>query len=133
MNRLRNVFVVVAGLFVAGVALGGQAETNRGFRVAVELADGSRIIGTPALVSLPVQTTYAKMDIPLGEIVLAKVENDHEHIVLDLVNGDKLKGVLTLAPIKLETVFGDISIGIELIKSLRVYRADTPLSETRKP
>lgn len=105
---------------LTGTAWSGQDRPDRQVRLELNLADGSRLVGTPEIESLSVQTSYAKMDIPLQQILAIKMEDNHETAAFDLKNGDKLKGVLTLGPIKLETVFGKVSIGIEHIKDLRV-------------
>lgn len=102
---------------LTGTAWSGQDRPDRQVRLELNLADGSRLVGTPEIESLPVQTSYAKMDIPLQQILAIKMEDNHETAAFDLKNGDKLKGVLTLGPIKLETVFGKVSIGIEHIKT----------------
>jgi hypothetical protein len=89
-------------------------------RLALDLVDGSRIIGVPSITSVSVQTSYAKMDIPLEKIVSIEIKDDHETASFELQNGDKLKGVLSLAPLELETLFGKVSVGVEHIVSLEV-------------
>jgi hypothetical protein len=86
----------------------------------VNLVDGSRIIGTPVIATVPVQTSYAKMDVPLTQIQSLKIGDDHETVTLNLRNGDKLTGVISLKPIELKTVFGNVAVSIEHIKQLRV-------------
>ncbi|MFC1461199.1 NPCBM/NEW2 domain-containing protein [Verrucomicrobiota bacterium] len=90
-------------------------------RLAIDLVDGSRVIGVPRIKSIPVQSSYAKMDIPLKQIVSIKFHDDHETASIDLQNGDKLKGVLEdLQPLALETIFGKVSIGIEHVQGFRI-------------
>ena len=89
-------------------------------RLAIDLVDGSRIIGVPKIKSIPVQTSYAKMDIPLEQITSIHIRDDHEMASIDLLNGDKLKGVLDLKPLELETIFGEVSIGIEHVQGFRI-------------
>ena len=59
-------------------AWAGEDNTNHLLRLELSLADGSRIIGTPAIKSIPVQTSYAKMDVPLKHILTIKIGEDHE-------------------------------------------------------
>jgi hypothetical protein len=101
-------------------AAGEETQTNVTLRLAIDLVDGSRLIGTPAIATVPVQTSYAKMDVPLTQIQSLKIGDDHETVTLDLRNGDKLTGVISLAPIKLITVFGTVAVGIEHIKQLDI-------------
>ncbi len=91
-------------------------------RLEVDLVDGSRLIGVPAIATVPVQTSYAKMDVPLAQIQSLKIGDDHETATLDLRNGDKLSGVLRLSVIELTALFGKTAIGLEHVKRLLVYR-----------
>jgi len=89
-------------------------------RLEVDLVDGSRVIGTPGITTVPVQTPYAKMDVPLAQIQSLKIGDDHETVTLNLINGDTLTGVISLKPIELKTVFGTVAVGIEHIQRFRV-------------
>jgi hypothetical protein len=100
-------------------------------RLALDLADGSHIIGVPSITSIPVQTSYAKMDIPLEKIVSIEIKDDHETASIELQNGDKLKGVVDLSAIELKTIFGKHSIGVEHITNIQVSR-ERQLSATIK-
>lgn len=84
------------------------------------LVDGSRIIGVPKIDSVPLETSYAKISIPLSKIQSIKMNEDHETASLDLRDGDKLKGVVSLDPIKLETVFGSVKIDIKHIQKMEI-------------
>jgi len=97
-------------------------------RLEIDLVDGSRIIGVPSLESVSVQTSYAKMDIQLKQILTIEIEDDHEKAAIDLRNGDKLKGVISLEPIKLETVFGKVKIGVGNIRKINVMLSGAALS-----
>lgn len=89
-------------------------------RLELDLADGSHIIGLPALVTVPVETPYAKMSIPLKQIASMSIGEDHETVTFDLQNGDKLKGVINLEPIRLDTIYGRASVGVEHIRQIVV-------------
>ena len=116
-------------LFGAAICLlsAQAAETNLAAResatlqLSMDLSDGSRVIGTPAIDSVPLETSYAKMNVPLKQILTLQIGEDHETVNLELRNGDKLKGVITLAPIKLTTIFGQVSINLALAKNISVY------------
>ncbi|MCG3147155.1 MAG: hypothetical protein PCFJNLEI_00592 [Verrucomicrobiae bacterium] len=101
----------------------GGADTEQiehPLRLELDLIDGSRLIGIPSLEAVSVQTSYAKMAVPLSRLLTIKMGADHETATLDLRNGDQLKGVISLGPIKLETVFGQVAVGVALIRELRV-------------
>ena len=122
MNKLKYVLPVCGVLCVASSAWGGNAEADQALRLVLELTDGSRVVGIPAISSIPVQTSYAKMNIPLQEILNVRIEADHERVSVEFKNGDKLTGVLNLGPIQLETVSGKASVRVEHIRALRVVR-----------
>lgn len=124
---LCRLFAVVVA--TVGMAWAGEEKSSPQLRIEVNLADGSRVIGTPTIESVPVQTVYAKMSIPLKQMVTIKMDNNHETAAIDLQNGDKLKGVVTFEPINLETVFGKVSVGVEHIKEIRVMLGGGPLAE----
>jgi hypothetical protein len=131
---------------ICGVVLGSAisilsaqaAETNLAMqevttlRLSVDLVDGSRLIGIPGITNVPVQTSYAKMDVPLTQIRSLKIGDDHETVTLILLNGDKLTGVISLKPIDLKTVFGTVSVGIEHIKEIGVVLSGGALPESLK-
>ena len=129
MKRFALYIAVFTATALAGTVWAGQDRTERQIRLELDLADGSHVVGTPEIESLPVQTSYAKMDIPLHQILAIKMGDDHETAAFDLRNGDKLKGVLTLSPVKLETVFGKVSIGIEHIKEINVILSGAAMPE----
>lgn len=124
---LCRLFAVVVA--TVGMAWAGEEKSGPQLRLEVNLADGSRVIGTPTIESVPVQTVYAKMSIPLKQMVRITMDNNHETAAIDLQNGDKLKGVVTFEPINLETVFGKVSVGVEHIKEIRVMLGGGPLAE----
>jgi len=115
-------------MVLAGVAAAEQDKEDPQLRLELNLIDGSRVIGTPSIESVPLQTSYAKIRVPLKQIQTIKMGDDHETAALDLQNGDKLKGVVSLAPLKLETVFGNVAIGVEQIRELRVVLPGRALS-----
>ena len=113
--------VILFAMALVGTAWAGEdKEVQSPLRLELDLADGTHIIGIASIESIPVQTSYAKLDIALKQILTIKIDADHENASIDLRNGDKLKGVISLEPIKLETIFGRISVGIEHIKMVRV-------------
>lgn len=95
-------------------------QVEKPLRLELELTDGSRIIGTPTIKSVPIQTSYAKMEIPLKQIQTIKMGNDHEMVTVGLRNGDIVTGVITCGPVELATVFGKAVIGIAHIRKFDV-------------
>jgi hypothetical protein len=67
------------------------------------------------------------MDIALGLILAVRMREDHETASVDLRSHDKLKGAIKLESIALDTVFGNVAIGIEHITNFRFTLADGTL------
>jgi hypothetical protein len=88
--------------------------------LAIDLVDGSHIIGVPSIKTVSVQTQYATIDIPFKQILSMKIGDDHETVSFELQNGDKLTGVLNLEPMQLETIFGHVSVDVQHVRSIRV-------------
>ena len=60
------------------------------------------------------------MDVPLVQISTLKMNEDHETALLELQNGDRIKGAIDLAPLQLETLFGNVTVGVQHVRHLRV-------------
>jgi len=111
--------MVVAAMLTVDTSMAGLDKQESQLRLELDLDDGSHIIGIPSIESIPVQTSYAKMDIALKQILIIKIA-DHETTSINLLNGDKLNGTIKTEPIRLETVFGKVSVAFEHIRELRV-------------
>lgn len=120
MKRFSSWIVVLAVASLAGPARAAANTIEPQVRLELDLVDGSHISGMPNIKSVPVQTSYAKPDLSLRQILTIRFDENHETVSVTMRNGDKLKGVATLGPIELETVSGKVSVGIEQIRWLRV-------------
>lgn len=114
--------MVVLALLMGTITQAAQPETNQTLRLAIDLVDGSFIIGIPAIKSVPIQTAYAKMDIPLKQIRIIRIGDDHEAASFELLNGDKLKGIMDLKSIELETILGNVHLSPEYVTKAEVHR-----------
>jgi hypothetical protein len=120
MKRFTICVMILAAMTLVGKAETAKEQDEEQLKLTLTLADGSRLIGTPDIKSVPIQTLYARIDITLAQIRAIEMAEDHETASVDLINGDKLTGVIDLAAIELETLFGNTSVGIEHIESFRV-------------
>ena len=132
MNGIKQCMLLGWALFSTGLAEPEKIQPIS-VRLALDLVDGSHILGTPGIETVPVQTSYAKMDVPLQFIQTLKLGDDHQAVAIDLQNGDKLKGVIKLEPITLDTVFGKVSVAVEHIRVLRVILSGGALSAGEGP
>ncbi len=121
--------VVLLAMALTSTASDGQNKEEQLLKLYVELVDGSRVIGIPDIESVPLQTSYARMEISLQHILAIKIAADHEIASIDLRNGDHLKGAVHLEPIELEAIFGKVSVGIEHVSELRVVLAGETLPD----
>lgn len=121
--------MVLMTMTMAGAAWAGEDKPEPQVRLELDLVDASYISGVPGIESVPVQTPYAKMDIPLKQILTLTIGEDHETAAVEMRNGDKLKGVVNIEPIKLETAFGKVTIGVEHIRKLDVVLSGGAPSE----
>jgi parvulin-like peptidyl-prolyl isomerase len=90
-------------------------------RLVAELADGSKLIGTPLTSSVPVHTSYASMDIPFSNLTEIVMGAEDKKAVLTLKNGDTLDVTIDVDALPLSTLNGDLSIHLKQI--LRVTQA----------
>jgi len=68
------------------------------------------------------------MDIPLKKVLSIGVGDGRETAVVELQNGDRLKGAISLDPIELVTVFGAVKVGIEHVRQIQVGLSGGDLS-----
>jgi hypothetical protein len=113
----KYLFVLLSLLLIPAF---GLVRAEAPLRVEVDLADGSHLLGTPGITSVLLQTPYARLNLPLAQLGCLQLGADRETVACSLQNGDKLSGVLTLAPFKLQTLFGPVTIGLEQLHALRV-------------
>ena len=127
----RTTWAVVITAILLGVMTVMARETNNSeVKLAVDLSDGSHVVGLPGLKAISFQTSYAKLDIPLAEVSAVTVAPDHETASVVMQNGDILKGILTTGSIDLECAFGKIAISAHHIKKIQVVRIGKGLSES---
>ena len=131
-TALLTIFGALAATTLPATAAGAEpASTNRPPGIVLELVDGSRLVGTPEITSLSVQTSYAKVDIPVQRVARVEFREDRESVNILLRNGDTMTGVLALPQVPLATLFGKASVKVELIRVIH-FRHGGELSEAVK-
>lgn len=113
---------VAFGLALQAAELTPQVEP---LRVTLTLSDGSKLIGQPALATLPLQTEYSRMEIPFAKISTLKFAAGATNVTAVLVNGDKLSAVPGIAELRLTTLFGKVAIPLTLVTGLAVSAGGT--------
>jgi len=89
-------------------------------QLVVDLTDGSRIVGTPAIDRLKVTTQYADLEIQLSQVCEVEFSGTNHAAGLNIQNGDLLTGQLSATEIAMKTVFGQVVIPMAQVKSFRV-------------
>jgi hypothetical protein len=82
-------------------------------RLAVDLVDGSRVIGVPQNDAVRVRTDFAELSIPLIKIDSVTWKPDRENVAVRFHNEDVLTGGVVPEPLALQTLFGKATIGME--------------------
>jgi hypothetical protein len=121
MNRIKNWQLLAMVLLLGGTAWAEEAAAKVvPLRLAVDLTDGSHVIGVPGVKVLPLDTPYANMKIEWEKIHSVKIESDHKSVAVELQNGDRIKGTLAMKQLELEAAFGKISIVLDHIIKIGV-------------
>ncbi|MFC1462466.1 peptidylprolyl isomerase [Verrucomicrobiota bacterium] len=97
-------------------AVFGAEQTNSTILLAVDLVEGSRLVGTLLISSIPVHTSYASIQIPFHEIGGLRFGPKHETATVTLKNGDVLSVTFDVDALPLRTLFGDVTVGFQHIK-----------------
>lgn len=97
------------------------AETSKPVAyLTVDLADGSRVVGTTTMKSLPVRTDFGNVEVQLDKVQRVGFKQKQEEVVLDLRNGDKLTGFLRAGSWEIATLFGNVKVPLEKVREARV-------------
>jgi hypothetical protein len=126
MNILKQCMVMLAVLTLVSTGWAELETSEPELHLSLDLVDGSRIIGVPSIKSVPIQASYAKMTIALDQILRITMTDDHERASFELRNGDRLKGVVDIAPLEIETVFGVVRIPIHTVDKVHVLSYKDP-------
>jgi hypothetical protein len=110
------VILVVSG--IAGACWGGGDQGDLKQRLALDLSDGSHVVGLSAVATITVRTSVGAMSLPLTQIASMTFGDDSESVVVAMDNGDRVSGVHSLSAMRLTASFGDIAIPVKLIRKL---------------
>ena len=131
---MKQWIMVVLVVVASRVSLAAEKETGKPpLQLVVCLADGSRLIGTTTLASLPVQSeTLGKFQVPLAKIRSINFGKDNESITVLLANNDKIQANLGKATLTLRAIFGEVAMPVEKIATISV-RTGSPSLEAFDP
>ncbi len=115
MIPLKRLFSAVLIAAFAAVCDGRETQQETPIRIAITLQDSSRILGEPSQDTLPFNTAYAEIKLPLSSLDTVEFPTNREFATIRLRNGDKLQGVFNFKTIDLKTLFGKVSLEIQSI------------------
>src|ERR1035437_2743145 len=131
-RRILILLALSASLAATATAWGHETAKKAEVQVVVELADGSRLVGTPLDQSLHVKLDFMKADIPLASIKECEVRPKEERVTIHLKNGDRLTGTLEMHRFKMETVLGKLSPEVAQLDRLTFTTEETASSPAEK-
>src|ERR1700677_1587241 len=107
-----------AVLLVTGA---GGKDAPAPVKLAIELSDGSRVIGEPSIDSLKLSTSYADMEISLAKLRSIEFSSDKDYNArASLLNGDVVNARLAATEISMKTIFGEVKIPLAMVRRMRV-------------
>lgn len=98
-------------------------------RLALDLSDGSRILGTSDIDRIKLTTQYADLEIQLSRVrtIVFSAANRDAQVILQ--NGDMLTGRFAAQEIAMNTVFGKAVIPMAKVNKIRIAIPGGPLPE----
>ena len=92
-------------------------------RFAVDLLDGSTVVGVPGIEKVLVKTSYADIPLPLTKIRSITFRDDRRIADVQLRNGDVLNGIVTMGVVKLKNESGTTSVQGKNIKLIALHKS----------
>ena len=99
-------------------------------RLALDLSEGSRIIGIPIDATFALQSEFGRVELPFAETTLVAFHKDRKRVTVVLLNGDRISGTFELGKFRLATAFGDITIDVLFLDRIVCAARPTPNEET---
>lgn len=118
MRTWKSLFALVYMVGMIWISWASGAQGGFEQRVALDLADGSHVVGLPAVATITVHTSVGAMSLPLTQIASMTFGDDSEGVIVAMDNGDRLSGIHSLGAMRLTASFGDIAIPVKLIRKL---------------
>lgn len=119
------VFLCWLLVFCGYLVIAGEKGTeNQPLKLAVDLVDGSHVIGVPSVTSLDVRTPFADMNLPLKIVQEITFGGEEGKARITLQNGDALSASLNAKSLGLNTLFGAVDVPLSIVKGLYAASGD---------
>src|ERR1039457_640908 len=125
MSFWRPIYFLI--LIPLSPTVAADVEKQFPIKVNVILSDDSQIRGEIPSPSKPLEMNspfLGKVAVPLSNVVAITFVPDHAGATIQLLNGDKIQGVLGLELVKMRTLLGPVNIPLSVIKELHFQIRD---------
>jgi hypothetical protein len=95
-------------------------DTGGPLRLTLDLSDGSRLIGTPAISNLEMRAGFGRVTVDLTQLQSIQFQPDKETATAIFQNGDKVSGAFSLPALDLKTCFGPARIPLTVVRRISV-------------
>jgi len=123
MFRIWRIAVAVVILLSCQASLALAAEDRETLTLTVDLVDGTHVSGTTPTVTIPVQTPYGKLMIPLKATRTVHVAAGGKSATFALRNGDRITAAPLLESLVVQTPYGEMKIPPSRLKTVTVWGA----------
>jgi hypothetical protein len=98
------------------------ASTND-LAVRVEVTDGSVLMGATRIACVKVITSYADVELPMGQTVLLRFTGTNGAVAANMRNGDVVSGQTPLRSFRIDTAVGTVDIPVSALRRIDVRLA----------
>ena len=120
--KIGKSFIVTAFCLAFATFCRSEEADKPRVRIELNLTDGSRLLGVPALTSLTFQASFGLLKIPLRLMTDLQMRPGASNALVTLRNGDRLTGLPDLPTIELDTLFGRQSVKLQAIDKITVQQ-----------
>ena len=115
-------FLIAAVLFCRSIqAMPPAGDPPAGFRLTVELRDGSRVIGKSREDHFQFRSeVFGELKLPLGKIRCVESLAKTNLVKLTTASDDSLTVAFAMKELRVETTYGNVELPVALIKNVRV-------------
>jgi hypothetical protein len=95
------------------------------YRLTMDLADGSRVIGTTEDTTFRFTGPFLRTKLSLDKVAAITATGDGETVKIRFVNGDTLTGVIDVNAFEVNTLMGELKVPLGKIRTIRVTSGKT--------
>src|SRR5262245_51043152 len=108
----------LAAVLVFALAIRAGSDEQPTAQFALELRDGSKLVGTLEPNSLPIQNSFTQIDLASHLVDSIDFRDDRETVTISLISGDRLSGFINLKDLAVRTAFGRVKIPMASLRRM---------------